>query len=304
MITPLSSLTAAAQSFLVGLSQIQKREQTAQQQLTTGLEINTVSDDPDQISNLLETRSQLAQTQQINTNLGLVTTEVNTAESTLQSSVSLVEQAETLGTEGASDTNTAATRTDLANSLGSILQQLVSNANTTVGGRYIFSGDSDQVAPYSIDLTQASPISAYQGAASTRQIQSPDGSQFSVALTAQDIFDSPNAQQNVFVSINNLRQALLNNDTTSITSSLADVESSDTFLNQQLAFYGNVQDQVSSATDYGQNYATQLQTQLSGIQDANEAESITNLTQAQTELQAALESEAQMPKTSLFDYLG
>jgi flagellar hook-associated protein 3 FlgL len=299
----ISSLNAAAQGFLTALDQIQQRAQTAQTELSTGLKINNVSDAPDQIADLWQTRSNLDQVQQVTSNLGNVQTEVNTGESVLESAVTLVERAETLGAQGASGTASSDTRQNLADELGSVLQQLVGAANTQVGGRYIFSGDDDQQAPYSIDLTQSSPISPYQGSASTRQIQSPDGSTISVALTAQQIFDSSDAQQNVFVSINNLREALLNNDSTGINSALSDVQSSDTYLNQQLAFYGTVQDRVASGLNFGQNYETQLQTQLSGIEDANEAEDITDLTQAQTQLQAALMSESKLPQTSLFDFL-
>jgi len=300
----IDSLNSAAQSFLMGLSQIQQRAQRAQTELTTGLKINTVSDAPDQIAGLLQTRSDLARTQQITDNLGRVKTEVDTAEEGLQSAVTLMQRAQTLGAQGASDVSSSDTRQNLADEVGSILQQLVSTANTTVEGRYIFSGDSDQQAPYSVDLSQTNPVSSYQGSAATRQVQAADGSTFTVAMTAQDIFDAPTAADNVFVSINNLRQALLNGDTSGISSALADVQSSSGYLNQQLAFYGTVQDRVASATDFAQTYSTQLQTQLSGIQDADEAEAITELTQAQTQQQAALVSRAQIPRTSLFDYLG
>ncbi|MGA2882390.1 MAG: flagellin [Bryobacteraceae bacterium] len=299
----ISTLNPAAQNFLAGLNQIQQRLQTAQTQLTTGLQINNVSDSPSQIADIWQLNSQLDQTQQTDTNLGQVSTEVNTAQSALQSAVTLVEQAETYGAQGASDTSSATTRQDLANELGAILQQLVSTANTTVQGRYIFAGDTDQTTPYSIDLTQSSPVSAYQGSASTRQIQGPDGTAFPVALTAQQIFDSSNAQTNVFASITSLIQGLQANSDTQISSAVSDVQSADTYLNQQLAFYGTVQDRVAGALSFGQNYTTQLQTQLSGVQDADEAGAITNMTQAQTQLQAALQSEAQLPRTTLFDFL-
>lgn len=299
----ISTLNPAAQNFLAGLNQIQQRLQTAQTQLTTGLQINNVSDDPSEIADVWQLNSQLDQTQQTDTNLGQVTTEVNTAQSALQSSVTLVEQALTYGAQGASDTSSATTRQDLANNLGAILQQLVSAANTTVQGRYIFSGDTDQTTPYSIDLTQSSPVSAYQGSASTREIQGPDGTAFPIALTAQQIFDSSNGQTNVFGSITSLIQGLEANNDTQINSAVSDVQSADTFLNQQLAFYGTVQDRVAGALSFGQNYTTQLQTQLSGVQDADEAGAITNMTQAQTQLQAALQSEAQLPRTTLFDFL-
>src|SRR5579864_3828045 len=208
----ISSLDSASQAFLRGMDQIQQRSQRAQRELTTGLRINTVSDAPDQIASLWQTRSELAQTQQIDTNLGRVKSEVDTAEGALQSAVTLMERAQTLGAQGASGTTTPQTRSDLANELGAVLEQMVSTANTSVGGRYIFSGDGDQQPPYSIDLTQATPISAYQGSAATREVQHPDGSQFAVSKTAQDIFDSANGQQNVFVTINNLRVGLLNNE--------------------------------------------------------------------------------------------
>jgi flagellar hook-associated protein 3 FlgL len=299
----ISSLDPASQNFLAGLDQIQQRLQTAQTQLTTGLQINNVSDAPSEIADIWQLNSELDQTQQTESNLNQVSTEVNTAQSALQSAVTLVEQAETYGAEGASDISTATTRQDLANELGSILQQLVSIANTTVQGRYIFAGDTDQTTPYSIDLTSTSPVSAYQGSASTRQIQGADGTAFPVALTAQQIFDSSNGQTNVFTSITDLMQGLQNNNDTTISSALSDVQSSDTYLNQQLAFYGTVQDRVAGAITFGQNYTVQLQSQLSGVQDANEAADITNLTQATTQLQAALQSEAKLPQTTLFDFL-
>jgi flagellar hook-associated protein 3 FlgL len=299
----LSSLDSAAQSFLTGLDQIQQRLNNAQAELTTGLKINKASDSPGQVAELWQARSNLDQVQQTGSNLSRVQTEVNTAQSVLQTAVSLVERAQTLGAQGATDTATAQTRQALGAELGSILQQLVSTANTTVDGRYIFSGDDDQQAAYSIDLTQSSPTSSYQGSPATRQVQGPDGSPIMVSETAQQIFDSSNAQQNVFVSINNLRQALLNNNSSGISSAMADVQTSNAYLNQQLAFYGTVQNRVDSAVSFSQTYQTQLQSELSGIQDADEAQAITQLTQAQTQLQAALVSRAKIPHTSLFDFL-
>jgi flagellar hook-associated protein 3 FlgL len=298
----ISSLDPAALSFLRGLAQIQQRAQFAQQEMTTGLKVNTVSDAPDQIANLYETRSELAQTQQTDTNLGRVKAEVDTAETALSSAVTVVERVQTLASQGATGTASAQTRQNIAGELGGILQQLVSTANTTVEGRFIFAGDNDQQAPYSIDLTQSNPISAYQGSTTSRQIQGADGSTFSVARNAQGIFD--NGPQSIFAAINNLRTALLNNDQAGINAALPSVQSTGTYLNQQLAFYGQVQNRVANETSFGANFETQLQTQLSGIQDADLAQAITEMQQAQTQQTAALTARGQLPKTSLFNFLG
>ena len=299
----ISSLDPSALRFLSGLDQIQQRSQRAQQQLTTGLRINTVSDDPDQITNLLQTRSDLERVKQTDFNLGRVKTEVDTAENALQSAVKLVERAQTLGSQGQSNVNSAEVRQDLAGELGGVLQQLVGISGTAVDGRYVFSGDNDQQPPYTIDLTQPNPISPYNGTPATRQIQNSDGSLISVSKSAQDIFDNADGAKNVFTSINNLRVALLNNDQAGIDAALPDLLSSATFLNTQLAFYGTVQNQITSGLDFGSTLETQLQSQMSQIQDADMAQAITELTQAKTQQDAALAARAKTPMTSLFNYL-
>lgn len=295
---------AQTQAFLDGMSRIQQREAQAQLALTSGLRINTVSDAPDQISDLLAVRSAIAGNTQVGRNLASVKTETDTAEAVLSSAVSLVERAQSLGTQGASDMATPETRQQLAQELGSVLTELVNGANTTVGGRYIFGGDSDQTQPYTIDLTQTNPIGAYAGTVATRQVQLADGSTIAISRSAQDIFDSPGSGSNVFMAINGLRNALLNNDSAGIDAALAQVNASDTGMNNMLSFYGTVQDRVASAIDYSSQYDTQLRTQLSTIQDADETQSIIDLNQAATQQQAALASEGQIPRTSLFNFLG
>src|SRR5262252_3578466 len=87
------------QIFLSGMARIQTRQQRAQLQLTTGLKINSISDDPDQIANLMQVRATLAQTQQIGANLGRVKTETDTAEGALQNAVSILDNVMTLAAE-------------------------------------------------------------------------------------------------------------------------------------------------------------------------------------------------------------
>jgi len=300
----LSSLDPSSQQFLDNLNRISDAMSTAQQQMSTGLKISSVSDAPDQISTLLQARAGLSSTQQILSNLGRQKTEVDAGEQSLESAVQLFEQAQTLGAEGDTSTLSADQRTTLSQQVGTIMQQMVGLAGTTVEGRFIFSGDSDQQAPYTIDLTQANPVSAYQGSTATRVAQHPNGTTFPISLTAQQIFDSSDPTTNVFTSLNNLRTALANNDDTAIQTAVDALPKVDTYLNDQLAFYGNAQNQVAEATDYGQTLQTEIQTQISNLQDADLTDAILQLTQAQTQQQAALTARAQLPRTTLFNFIG
>jgi flagellar hook-associated protein 3 FlgL len=299
-----SSLNPQSQEFLNNINRISAQMTEAQTQLSTGLKVNVVSDNPDVISTLLQARANLNSVQQISTNLGQVTTEVNTGEQALESATTLYDQVQTLSAEGTTSTQTASGRATIAQQLQSIEQQMVGLANTQVNNRYIFAGDTDQTQPYTFDATQTDPVSAYQGSASTRTIQAADGTTFPVALTAQQIFDSTDPTTNVFTSINNMVTALNANDQTAIQTANAALPGVSTYLNSQLAFYGNAQDAVAAATTSASNMVTQLQTQISGLQDADETQSILQLTQAQTEQQAALQSFQQIPRTTLFDFMG
>jgi flagellar hook-associated protein 3 FlgL len=300
----ITSLDSGYQRFLSGLTLIQRRADKAQIELTSGFRINTVSDDPDHIATLLQTRSDLGRIQQIHSNLNRVKTEADAAEGVLSSAVTSLDRVQTLGSQGQSGFETPENRAVIAGEIGSVLQQLVSASNTSVEGRFIFAGDSDQQQPYSIDLTQANAVSGYGGSAGTRQIDGPDGSVFSIAKTAQQIFDNPNTQQNVFVSVNNLRVALQNNDQAGIDNALIDVQSASKYLNSQLAFYGTVQNRVNGGIDFASTFETQLRTNISGLQDADLTQSILELTQAKTQQDAALSAQARLPRTSLFDFLG
>lgn len=300
----ISNLKPSTQQFLNDLGHIEDNLQRAQRQISTGLRVSRVSDAPDQISNLLTARAGLSTAQQIQANLSRYKTEVDAGEQALQTAVQLFDHVQTLGAQGNTDTATNAARAALAQELGSILEEMGGLAGTAVEGRYIFSGDSDQTAPYTVDLTQSNPVSAYQGAAVTRVAQHPNGTTFTIAETAQTIFDSTDPATNVFGAIAALRTALLSNGNAAIQTAVGGLSKVSEYLNNQLAFYGTTQNKISEAANYGKALETQLQTQISSIQDADMTEAITELTQAQTQQQAALESRAQMPRTTLFDYLG
>jgi len=300
----LSSLDPAAQQFLTDLNRIADRMALAQQRITTGLKISQVSDAPESISLLLEARANLNATRQTLSNLGRVKAEVDAGEQALEGAVGIFDKVQTLGAQGNTDTLTAAGRADVAQQLDSLLQQTVGLAGTAVEGRFIFSGDTDQQAPYTYTAGQANPVSAYLGSGSTRLVQHPNGTAFSVSLTAQQIFDSADPTTNVFSAIQNLSAALKNNNSAAIHTAFDGLAKVGQYLNTQLAFYGNTQNKVADASDFGKTLEVQLETQISSFADADLTQAILDLTQAQTQQQAALESRAKLPRSTLFDYLG
>jgi flagellar hook-associated protein 3 FlgL len=299
-----NGLDPASKQFLASLGAINQRLERAQRQVASGKRILSASDDPDQVGPLLQVRVDLRQTEQLAQNLSRVQGEVDAGEQALQQALRLVERAQVLGAQGGNGTQTAATRASIADEVKSLLDQLVGLSQTSIDGRYIFSGESDQSAPYTLDWSLDTPLSFYQGSAATRKTVHPSGTEFSIAHAGDVIFDNPDTTKNVFAAVNNLRQALVANDETAILASVGQLRTAGDHLNTELGYYGSIQNQVADAVDSTQKAELRLKTRLSAMEDADLTESILELNQARYQQEVALSSRAQLPRTSLFDYLG
>jgi len=308
----ISGIDPAAEQFLAALDLSKAQTDRAQKQISSGLKFQDASDAPDQVSDILKLRADVARNTQVQTNLSSVKAQVDTAEQAIENAVQLVERARTLAAKGATGTETVSSRAQIAQEVISLQQQLVSLSATQIGGRFVFGGDADQTAPYQIDTVNpdvGGGVVAQTTAQATRQIEDPAGNTFSVDRTAQQLFDNQNppgvpAADNVFVAVNQLRVALQANDVPGIQNALGALSTSGDSLNAQLSFYGAAQNRIAAASDLGNRLGLQFQTSLADKQDADLTQAILELNQGQIQQQAALQARARVPRTSLFDFLG
>ena len=111
------------------------------------------------------------------------------------------------------------------------------------------------------------------------------------------------ATGNVFAAIHSVQAALASNDTKALQDASASVRDASSYVNQQLAFYGGVQNRVAAALDQTTAADTAYRSQLSDRQDADVTAAILEMQQLTVNIQAAMSSKAQMPQGSLFDEL-
>lgn len=294
------SIPGSSQTYLNDLNYTQSQMSTAQEQVSSGYQIQNVSDDPAAVAQIYEYEADIASTQQTQANLTTASSEVSAAETALQSAVQAVESAISIAAQGANSTNTAQENADLAEQVSGLQQTLVSLSQTQLNGIYIFSGDQDTQPAYQLDSTQPEGVqNLLPGDTSTRVILDANGVPIATALTAQQIFDAQDSNGdptagNVFNAINQLLTGLQNNDQTTITNSASALQSADDYLNQQLEFYGETADQLQSASGLAQKFLTNEQSSLGQVQDADIPAAALTLTQATTDEQAALSVEAKI----------
>jgi flagellar hook-associated protein 3 FlgL len=304
------TISGANQQYLSNLQATQTQIQQASAQLSSGYRLQNVSDDPSAVNQIYELQTEIALNQQTQSNLNGASGELSAADTALQSAISAVQSAISLAAEGANSPETADTRANLASQVQGILQTLVSLSQTQVGNSYIFSGDQDTQPSYALDPTQPEGVRQLQVDTSTRVIQDINGTAIATARTASQIFDpqdSPGVPSagNTFNAVNSLLTALNSNDTAGIATAATSLQSASAYLNGQLAFYGEAENQVSNATSLAQKFLTNTQSSLGQVQDTDVPAVALSLTQAQTQEQAALSVEAKIQQLpTLFSLLG
>jgi len=303
------TINGANQQYLSDLQTTQSKINLAQAQLSSGYRLQQASDDPSAISQIYELQTQIAFNQQTQANLGGAQSELSAADTALQSAVQAVESAVSIASQGATSTSTAQEQANLAIEAQGIQQTLVSLSQTQVNGRYIFSGDQDTQASYQLDPTQPNGVQQLITPTNTRIIQDVNGAPIATARTAEQVFDPQDANGNpvsgnVFAAINSLVTALQNNDQAGIAAASDALNAAGTYLNGQLAFYGEAEDRVSGATQLAQMFLVEEQSNLGQVQDTDVPSAALTLTQAQTQQQAALSVEAKIQQEpNLFSLL-
>jgi len=305
------SINPQSEIFLSNLQQIENRMSTAEQQLSSGLRVSVASDDPDEISSILQLRAQIAGVQQTQQNVSDATSQVNSGENAIQQAIQTLDTATSLATEAAGSTSTASQRLDAATQVQGILQQLVSLSQTSMNGQYIFSGNQAGQPQYTLAAGGNSVQQMFQ-AGPPAQIADSNGVMITLGLTAQQIFDDQvgggpgtgnPAPDNVFAAVTGLLIALQNNDSSGIQTALTNLQTASTHLNDESSVYGAAQNNLTAAGNNASQSLIQLQQQLSNEQDADAAEASLNLTQATTDEQAAMSAQAMLKPQSLFTYL-
>jgi flagellar hook-associated protein 3 FlgL len=300
-----SNISAAGQQFLAGIATIQNTINKANQEVSSGLKVSVASDAPDSVSEILQLHAEIQSNTQVTQNLSNVQGAVDASDSAISSATTILDQVQTLASQGQGLTQTAADRASLGSQVQDLLGQLVSISNTTFEGRYVFSGDADQSPSYALDGTTQT-VTRLQVSPSTQQVADSTGTTFPVALSANQIFDARDANDqpatgNVFAAVSAVSTALIANDTAGLQTASGALSTASTYLDQQQTFYGYAEDRITAAQSQASTASVTLQSNLAGLTNANEATAVVQMQQGTTNLQAAMAAYAKIPQTTLFD---
>jgi|HubBroStandDraft_2_1064218.scaffolds.fasta_scaffold28222_1 flagellar hook-associated protein 3 FlgL len=285
---------------LAALNDNQQQINDDLEQISSGRSVNQPSDNPAAAAALVVNADQTSQANQFLSSISTVSGELQSADSTLNSVTTALQQAISLGVEGANGTLNASDQQALAVQVQGIQSQLVNLANLAYQGNYVFAGTATSTPPYVLDSTSSSGVT-YQGNSGVNSITI--GNQYTVQtnLPGSQLFSS--SSNNVFQAIQDLITGLQSGNATAISTAVGELTNASNYIDQQRVFYGNTISQLNAQTTYLNSETTQLSQQQNTLGAANMPAVISNLESAQVSRQATLESMSNTLQNNLFNYL-
>ena len=282
------------------LWQSQAQEQTAIQQLATGRRVNSPSDDPAAAAAEVQNKALQGQTDQFLKNTSNLEGTLQTADSTLSSVVTSLNQAISLGVQGANGDLSSADQQAIAQQIQAIQSQMVQFGNTSYQGTYLFGGTATQSAPFVLDPTQSSGV-RYDGNTNVNTVEISQGRSIQINAPGSQVFQG--AGGSVMDSLQQLVTALQDGNTDAIGTATTQVGTALSYVSQQRVFYGSAINQLNSNQSSLQQEQVTLQTQETSLVGVDFAKAATDFTRAQTAQSAALAAIAKVLPQSLLDYL-
>ncbi|GAB4236528.1 MAG: flagellar hook-associated protein 3 [Acidobacteriota bacterium] len=286
------------QEFLRNLDEARKRWYELNRQVSSGKKLQKPSDAPADSARLVRIRDEFSRINQYLRNLSRAESKLALADSTLNSVRNLVIQASEKAGFALTGTTSPEGRQAIALELRGILENLESLAATSQDGLYIFSGSRVDTNP----LDNSGGTYVYQGDTRVQYIEIAPGEKVQVSVSGGEVFTDPAGD--VMNSLRELIEHLEAND-----------------VDQARLAYGRLQDggkvidgarfkiskglnQVESAELRLQDRLQNLTREVSELEDADMAEAISRMVQAETALDASLRAGGRMRQGNLFDLIG
>jgi len=283
---------------LAGLTQDQQQADQAINEVSTGRKVNQPSDDPAAVAGYIVNSAQASAVNSYLSNIASLQGSMQVADSTLNSVITALTQAISLGVEGANSTVNQTDRNAIAEQVSGIQQQILQYGNQSFEGNYLFAGTAVKTQPFVSDPTSSSGVS-YVGTSGVNNVEIGDGQTVPANLPGSQLFTTPGSD--VFQALADLTSALQSGS--NIPAAESEVQNAFDYVNAQRTFYGTTLSRLNSASTFLNAENLQLSQEENNLVGADMATAASQLTQAETALDATLAAGGKISQYSLLDFL-
>jgi flagellar hook-associated protein 3 FlgL len=283
---------------LLDVNDAAERVHTRTREVSSGKRVQVPSDDPSSMASAINEHTEMGALDQYVRRNDSVEARLTIADSAL---TDIIKQITTALGKGAAGRNTVLTLTQrqaIAQEIRGTREAILRGVNTSYNGIFLFSGGQSTTPAYAA----GPPISAYQGDAQTMSVDVTRGRAVKVTFDGQSIMRG-SAANDVFQTLTNLADAVENGNMGAIDTGLAELQQAFDRANTAQSRLGI--DLASLADDRARTEELRraADKRRSQLEDANLAESISGMQQADQAHRAALQALSTAGRLSLMDYL-
>jgi flagellar hook-associated protein 3 FlgL len=297
-------------------NQLAGKQYTLQNQVSTGLRVQSASDDPVAMQNTLDYAADKSTQTQYSANITTLQSRADTIYTALQSLQTVSSRVGEIATSAATATTSASDLNNYADEVNTLIKQVVTAANTTdpSTGQYLFGGTASGSAPFTATTDANGNVTAvtYNGNSSVNQSEIGTNLTTSVDIPGANtgtggvrglITDQQSGADflNHLISLRNDLQA--GNKTAITNTDSVNLGKDENNLAYQVANNGVQQNQLTAAATFATNRSSGLDTMISNASSADLMTTMVQLNQAQTAYQAALQSGSKIIQLSILNYI-
>jgi flagellar hook-associated protein 3 FlgL len=284
------------------LDQSTNAEQTLTSELSSGLRVASLQDDPVAVAQSTLLGSSIAQADTFVQTASNESSRLQVADSTLGEVVTQVTSALSAAVAGNNGTLNASDIASVAQQLSGIRDQVLSLANTSYQGQYLFGGSRGSTPPFTLDTSTNPATATYSGDTNLQYVETPSGQKIQVNLPGSSVFGA--AGSGVLGALNQLisdfssgaTTATITTHTSALTTALGQLSFQRSTLDSSLS-------RLQSSSTYVQTEESQLKVAQSNLVSADPAAVATQLSQAETQHQALLSVINALGSSNLFSLM-
>jgi len=238
------------------LDQTQASQEQLSQELSSGLRVTSIGDDPVAAAQNVQLLNSISQDDSFTQTTSLAQGQLQVTDATLGSVVTQLNQALSLADQANNGTLNASDLKSISNQIAGIRDEVLSLANTNYQGQYIFGGSQTGGPPFTLDSSTSPATVAYNGDSDVNTIESPTGQSIQLNLPGNQVFTASAA--NVLGTLNNLVADYASGTAGSGVADTASLSTALHSVSQQRVSIDNSITQLSNASGAATEQATQL----------------------------------------------
>jgi flagellar hook-associated protein 3 FlgL len=291
----ISNLSAA-------LNQSTGQENTLTSELSSGLRVASLQDGPVAVAQSTLLGSSIAKDDTFVQTASNESSRMQVTDSTLAEVVTQITSALSTAVSGNNGTLNANDLASVTQKLSGIRDQVLSLANTSYQGQYLFGGSQGSAPPFTLDTSTTPATANYNGDTSVQYVETPSGQKIQVNLPGSTVFGA--AGSGVLGALNQLisdfssgaTTAALTAHTDALTTALGQLSTQRSTLDSALS-------RLQSTSTYTQTEESQLKVAQSNLVSADPAAVATQLSQAEVQHQALLSVITALRGSNLFSLM-